>query len=56
MKVALRTTDWKGAPVAAEVAVWAVDEGVLRLTGYEPPDPLDALHPSAASRSASASR
>jgi hypothetical protein len=45
VKVALRTTDWKGAPVAAEVAVWAVDEGVLRLTGYEAPDPLDALQP-----------
>ena len=31
--------------VSAEVAVWAVDEGVLRLTGYEPPDPLDTLQP-----------
>jgi len=45
VKVVLRTADWKGAPVPAEVAVWAVDEGVLRLTGYEPPDPLDALQP-----------
>ena len=45
VKVALRTADWKGAPVPAEVAVWAVDEGVLRLTGYEAPDPLDALQP-----------
>jgi uncharacterized protein YfaS (alpha-2-macroglobulin family) len=45
VKVAVRTADWKGAPVPAEVAVWAVDEGVLRLTGYEPPDPLDALQP-----------
>ena len=45
VKVALRTSDWKGAGVPAEVAVWAVDEGVLRLTGYEPPDPLDALQP-----------
>ena len=45
VKVALRTSDWKGAPVPAEVAVWAVDEGVLRLTGYEAPDPLDALQP-----------
>src|SRR5262249_2864555 len=27
VKVALRTADWKGAPVPAEVAVWAVDEG-----------------------------
>lgn len=45
VKLALRTADWKGAPVPAEVAVWAVDEGVLRLTGYEPPDPIDALQP-----------
>ena len=45
VKVAVRTADWKGGPVPAEVAVWAVDEGVLRLTGYEPPDPLDALQP-----------
>ena len=45
VKVALRTTDFKGAPVSSEVAVWAVDEGVLRLTGYEAPDPLDALQP-----------
>ena len=45
VKVALRTADWKGAPVPAEVTVWAVDEGVLRLTAYEAPDPLDALQP-----------
>jgi len=45
VRVSLRTTDWKGAPVPAEVAVWAVDEGVLRLTSYEPPDPLDSLQP-----------
>lgn len=30
----------KGAPHAAELAVYAVDEGVLSLTGYEPPDPV----------------
>ena len=45
VKLALRTADWKGAPVAAEVAVWAVDEGVVRLTSYQPPDPLESLHP-----------
>lgn len=45
VKLALRTTDWKGAGMPAEVAVWAVDEGVLRLTNYEAPDPLEALHP-----------
>jgi uncharacterized protein YfaS (alpha-2-macroglobulin family) len=45
VKLGLRTTDWKGAGAPAEVAVWAVDEGVLRLTNYEAPDPLEALHP-----------
>lgn len=29
-----------GAPHAAELTVYAVDEGVLSLIGYEPPDPL----------------
>lgn len=32
--------DWKGAPVQAELAVYAVDEGVLALTHYETPDPF----------------
>lgn len=29
-----------GEPHAAELTVYAVDEGVLALTGYQPPDPL----------------
>jgi alpha-2-macroglobulin len=29
-----------GVPQAAELTVYAVDEGVLSLTGYEPPDPV----------------
>ena len=46
MKVALADDGLEGRRRSpAEVAVWAVDEGVLRLTGYEPPDPLDALQP-----------
>ncbi len=28
----------------AEVTLWAVDEGVLSLTGYKTPDPLDLLY------------
>ncbi len=33
--------DWKGQPRAgAEVTLYAVDEGVLSLAGYETPDPL----------------
>ncbi|MDQ6612111.1 MAG: MG2 domain-containing protein, partial [Gemmatimonadota bacterium] len=30
--------------VKSEVALWAVDEGVLALTGYKTPDPLDLLY------------
>jgi uncharacterized protein YfaS (alpha-2-macroglobulin family) len=29
----------------AEVTLWAVDEGVLALTGYQTPDPIDLLYP-----------
>jgi uncharacterized protein YfaS (alpha-2-macroglobulin family) len=35
--------DAAGRPVAGEVVLWAVDEGVLALTDYEPPDPLTML-------------
>lgn len=45
VKVAVAVKDWRGQGVPAEVTVWAVDEGVLRLTGYQPPDPVDLLHP-----------
>ncbi|MGE0815739.1 MAG: MG2 domain-containing protein [Vicinamibacterales bacterium] len=30
--------DMGGAPAASEVTLWAVDYGVLSLTGYQPPD------------------
>ncbi|HET8539946.1 MAG TPA: alpha-2-macroglobulin family protein [Anaeromyxobacter sp.] len=43
--VDVRVTDHRGAGTQAEVTVWAVDEGVLRLTAYEPPDPVELLHP-----------
>ena len=45
VKVDVAVTDWKGAGTRTEVAVWAVDEGVLRLTAYEVPDPIAAIHP-----------
>jgi alpha-2-macroglobulin len=45
VRVAVHVTDWKGQGTAAEVTVWAVDEGVLRLTGYQVPDPVEAVHP-----------
>lgn len=37
--------DAAGKGRRAEVTVWAVDEGVLRLTGYEVPDPVELIHP-----------
>lgn len=36
----VRVTDGRGAPHAAELTVYAVDEGVLALTGHAAPDPL----------------
>jgi uncharacterized protein YfaS (alpha-2-macroglobulin family) len=33
-------TDRAGKPVSAELTLWAVDEGVLMLTGYKTPDPV----------------
>ena len=44
-RVEVEVRDWKGKGTSAEVAIWAVDEGVLRLTGYKVPDPVDAIHP-----------
>jgi uncharacterized protein YfaS (alpha-2-macroglobulin family) len=45
VKVDLQINDWKGQGTQAEVAVWAVDDGVLRLTAYQVPDPVEAIHP-----------
>ena len=41
----LRITDAAGAPASGTVTLWAVDEGVLRLTGYALPDLLTSLWP-----------
>jgi uncharacterized protein YfaS (alpha-2-macroglobulin family) len=38
--VRVRVRDQAGAPVRAEVTLWAADEGVLMLTGYKTPDPF----------------
>lgn len=43
--VDVQVTDADGAGTEAEVALWAVDEGVLRLTGYTLPDPVAMIHP-----------
>jgi len=45
--VELQVNDRRGAGVPAELEVWAVDEGVLRLTDYKPDDPVDRLNPPA---------
>ena len=43
-RIALRVTDSGGHGQRAEVTLWAVDLGVLALTGYRTPDPLDLLY------------
>lgn len=44
VRVAVRVGDAQGGGQASEVTVWAVDEGILRLTDYQPPDALAAIH------------
>ncbi len=43
-QVRLAVRDGRGAGARSEVALWAVDEGVLALTGYKTPDPLDLIY------------
>ncbi|MGE0786716.1 MAG: alpha-2-macroglobulin [Sandaracinaceae bacterium] len=43
VEVAVQLRDADGAPVVGEVALWAVDEGTLRLSGYQIPDPTTGL-------------
>jgi hypothetical protein len=43
-RVALEVRDGAGTGQRSEVTLWAVDEGVLALTGYRTPDPLDLLY------------
>ncbi|HET7230459.1 MAG TPA: MG2 domain-containing protein [Longimicrobium sp.] len=43
-RVRVRLRDAAGRPQAGEVTVWAVDEGVLSLTGYKTPDPIDLIY------------
>jgi uncharacterized protein YfaS (alpha-2-macroglobulin family) len=40
VKVGVDVRDPKGRPAKAEVTLYAVDEGVLSLIGYETPDPI----------------
>ena len=43
-RVSVEVRDGAGAGQQSEVTLWAVDEGVLALTGYRTPDPLDLLY------------
>jgi len=43
-RVRLHVRDAGGVGQRTEVTLWAVDEGVLALTGYRTPDPLDLLY------------
>jgi uncharacterized protein YfaS (alpha-2-macroglobulin family) len=42
-KIEVSVTDVDGGPDSAEVTLWAVDYGVLSLTGYKTPDVLDSV-------------
>ena len=44
VKLDVDVTDEAGRPVAAELTVFAVDEGVLSLTGYPTPDVFSAFY------------
>jgi uncharacterized protein YfaS (alpha-2-macroglobulin family) len=43
-RVELRVRDANDRGQRSEVTLWAVDEGVLALTGYSLPDPLDRIY------------
>ncbi|HUF48124.1 MAG TPA: MG2 domain-containing protein [Vicinamibacterales bacterium] len=43
-RVSVGVRDEAGQPVQGEVTLWAVDYGVLSLTGYQPPDVLRAVY------------
>ncbi len=45
VEIAATVTDWQNQPVRnAEVTLYAVDEGVLSLTGYRTPEPATTFH------------
>jgi alpha-2-macroglobulin len=43
-RVRVQVRDAGGRAVRSEVTLWAVDQGVLSLTGFRTPDPLDLLY------------
>jgi alpha-2-macroglobulin len=40
----VKVLDASGKPASGEVTLWAVDEGVLRLTGFQTPDLISTLY------------
>jgi uncharacterized protein YfaS (alpha-2-macroglobulin family) len=42
VRIGVKEPDGRGR--RAEVTLWAVDEGVLALTGYQPPDPVELIY------------
>jgi uncharacterized protein YfaS (alpha-2-macroglobulin family) len=44
LRVAFDVRDGAGRPQASELTVFAVDEGVLSLTGYQTPDPFSTMY------------
>src|SRR5205814_9083769 len=44
VRVAIHVRDTQGNGPRSEVTLWAVDEGVLSLTGYKTPDPIDLIY------------
>src|SRR6185503_8045858 len=43
-KIEVNVKDAKGKPAQSEVTLWAVDYGVLSLTGYQTPEILDKIY------------
>lgn len=43
-RVRVRVRDAQGRGQRSEVTLWAVDQGVLSLTGYKTPDPIDLIY------------
>src|SRR5262245_13050724 len=43
-RVDVQVNDWQGGGVASEVTLWAVDYGVLSLTGFRTPDVLRSIY------------
>jgi uncharacterized protein YfaS (alpha-2-macroglobulin family) len=43
-RISVRVRDGQGVGVRADVILWAADEGVLSLTGFDTPDPVTLLY------------